>query len=128
MPGEEQFRCPSTNLQPRQGGAAPLAVSTPCPQEQQPHSNSHFSLGESRYNPSQPEIKLAGGGCSATTPPALLVKAVVFPVAMYGCESWTIKALSAEKQMLLNCGVGEDSLKSLDCKEVKPVHPKGNQP
>ena len=37
-----------------------------------------------------------------------LVKAMVFPVVMYGCESWTIK-LSAEEFMLLNCGVGEDS-------------------
>ena len=38
-----------------------------------------------------------------------LVKAMVFPVVMYGCESWTIRKLSAEKLMLLNCGVGEDS-------------------
>ena len=38
----------------------------------------------------------------------LLVKAVVFPEVIYGCESWTIK-LSAEELMLLNCGVGEDS-------------------
>ena len=37
-----------------------------------------------------------------------LVKAMVFPVVMYGCESWTVK-LSAEELMLLNCGVGEDS-------------------
>ena len=37
-----------------------------------------------------------------------LVKAMVFPVVMYGCESWTIK-LSAKELMLLNCGVGEDS-------------------
>ena len=37
-----------------------------------------------------------------------LVKAIVFPVVMYGCESWTIK-LSIEELMLLNCGVGEDS-------------------
>ena len=37
-----------------------------------------------------------------------LVKAMVFPVVMYGCESWTIK-LSAEELMLLNCGVGEGS-------------------
>ena len=36
------------------------------------------------------------------------VKAMVFPVVMYGCESWTIK-LSTEELMLLNCGVGEDS-------------------
>ena len=36
-----------------------------------------------------------------------LVKAMVFPVVMYGCESWTMK--KAEELMLLNCGVGEDS-------------------
>ena len=36
------------------------------------------------------------------------VKAMVFPVVMYGCESWTIK-LSAEELMLLHCDVGEDS-------------------
>ena len=38
-----------------------------------------------------------------------LVKAMVFPVVMYGCESWTVRKLSAEELMLLNCGVGEDS-------------------
>ena len=38
-----------------------------------------------------------------------LVKAMIFPVVMYGCESWTIKKLSAEELMFLNCGVGEDS-------------------
>ena len=38
-----------------------------------------------------------------------LVKAMVFPVVMYGCESWTIKKLSAEELVLLNCVVGEDS-------------------
>ena len=38
-----------------------------------------------------------------------LVKAMVFPVVMYGCESWTIKKLSTEELMLLNCGGGEDS-------------------
>ena len=37
-----------------------------------------------------------------------LVKGIIFPVVMYGCESWTIK-LSTEKLMLLNYGVGEDS-------------------
>ena len=41
-----------------------------------------------------------------------IVKAMVFPVIMYGCESWTIK-LSTEELMLLNCGVGEDSSESL---------------
>ena len=42
-----------------------------------------------------------------------LVKAIVFPVVMYGCESWTIKKAEcqriAEELRLLNCGVGEDS-------------------
>ena len=38
-----------------------------------------------------------------------LVRAMVFPVVMHGCESWTIKKLRAEELMLLNCGVGEDS-------------------
>ena len=38
-----------------------------------------------------------------------LVKTMVFPVVMYGCESWTVKRLSAKELMLLNCGVGEDS-------------------
>ena len=42
----------------------------------------------------------------------LLVKAMFFPVVMYGCESWTMK-LSTEELMLLNCGVGEDSWESL---------------
>ena len=38
-----------------------------------------------------------------------LVKAIVFLVVMYGCESWTIKRLSTEELMLLNCGAGEVS-------------------
>ena len=53
-----------------------------------------------------------------------LVKAVVFPVDMYECESWTVKKARTEELMLLNCGVGEDSL---DYKEIQPVHPKGDQ-
>ena len=42
-----------------------------------------------------------------------LVKAMVFPVVMYGCESWTVKKASTEELMLLNGGVGEDSGESL---------------
>ena len=38
-----------------------------------------------------------------------IVKAMVFPVVMYGCESWTIKKAECRELMLLNCGVGEDS-------------------
>ena len=38
-----------------------------------------------------------------------LAKAVVFPVVMYGCESWTMKKAERRKIMFMNCGVGEDS-------------------
>ena len=38
---------------------------------------------------------------------AHLVKAMDFPIVMYGCESWSIKKV--EELMLLNCGIGEDS-------------------
>ena len=52
-----------------------------------------------------------------------IVKVMVFPVVMYGCESWTIK--KAERQRIV---VLEKTLESpLDCKEIQPVHPKGNQ-
>ena len=56
-----------------------------------------------------------------------LVKAMVFPVVMYGCESWTVK--KAERQRIdafeLWCWSTLES--PLDCKEIQPVHPKGNQ-
>ena len=42
-----------------------------------------------------------------------LVKAMVFPVVMYGCENWTVKKAERQELMLLNCGVGEDSCESL---------------
>ena len=57
-----------------------------------------------------------------------LVKAVVLPIVMYGCESWTIKKaehlrIDAYELVL------EKTLESpLDCKEIQPVNPKGNQP
>ena len=51
------------------------------------------------------------------------VKATVFPVVMYGCESQTVKKTECRKIMLLNCGAQSP----LDYKEIKPVHPKGNQ-
>ena len=38
-----------------------------------------------------------------------LVKAMFFPMVMYGCESWTVKKAECQELMLLNCGVGEDS-------------------
>ena len=56
-----------------------------------------------------------------------IVKAMVFPVVMYECESWTTERLSTKELMLLNC-VLEKTLESpLDSKEIKPVNPKGNQ-
>ena len=55
-----------------------------------------------------------------------LVKAMVFPVVMYGCESWTIK--KAEYQRIDAFEPLERSLESpLDCKEIQPVNSKGNQ-
>ena len=38
-----------------------------------------------------------------------LIKALVFPVVMYGCESWTTKKVECQRIDALNCGVGEDS-------------------
>ena len=57
-----------------------------------------------------------------------LVKAVVFPVVMYGCESWTIKKAEHQKNWCFWTVVLEKTLESpLDCKENQPVHPKGDQ-
>ena len=56
-----------------------------------------------------------------------LVKAMIFPVVMYECESWTIKIAEHQKIDAFNF-VMEKTLESpLDCKEIQPVHPKGNQ-
>ena len=55
-----------------------------------------------------------------------LVKVMVFPVVMYGNESWTVK--KAERRRCLQTVVLEKTLESpLVCKEIKPVNPKGNQ-
>ena len=52
---------------------------------------------------------------------------MVFPVVMYGCESWTVKKAEQEELMLLTV-VLEKTLESpLDCKEIQPVHSKGDQ-
>ena len=56
-----------------------------------------------------------------------LVKAVVFPVVMYGCESWTIGKAESQRMMLLTV-VLEKTLESpLDCKEIQPVHSEEDQ-
>ena len=57
-----------------------------------------------------------------------IVKAMVFPVVMYGCESWTVKKGWAPKNWCLQTVVLKNTLESpLDCKEIQPVNPKGNQ-
>ena len=54
-----------------------------------------------------------------------LVKAMVFPIVMYGCESWTLKKTEHQR---IDAVVLEKTLESpLDCKEIQPVHRKGNQ-
>ena len=57
-----------------------------------------------------------------------LVKTVVFPVVMYGCESWTIKKAEHRRIDALELWCWRRLFESpLDCKETQPVHPKGNQ-
>ena len=57
-----------------------------------------------------------------------LVKAMVVPVVMYGCDSWTVKKAERQKMGVFWTVVLEKTLKSpLDCKEIQSVHPKRNQ-
>ena len=57
-----------------------------------------------------------------------LVRAMVFPVIMYGCESWTIKESWAQKNWCFWTVVLKKTLESpLECKEIQSVHPKGDQ-
>ena len=57
-----------------------------------------------------------------------LVKAMVFPVVMYGCENWTIKKAEHWRIDAFELWCWRRLLKSpLDCKEIQPVHPKGDQ-
>ena len=55
-----------------------------------------------------------------------LVKAMVFPLVLYGFVSWTKRKLSVEELMLLNCNLEKTLDSPLDCK-IQPVHPKENQ-
>ena len=57
-----------------------------------------------------------------------LVKAMAFPVVMYGCESWTVKKSECRRIDAFELLVLEKTLESpLDCKEIQPAHPKGDQ-
>ena len=58
-----------------------------------------------------------------------LVKAMVFPVVMYGCESWTVKKVERRRIDAFELWCWRRLLRSpLDCKEIQPVHPEGDQP
>ena len=58
-----------------------------------------------------------------------IAKAVVFSVVMYGCESWTIKKAERQRMDAFELLVLKKTLENpLDCEEIKPVNPKGNQP
>ena len=56
-----------------------------------------------------------------------LVKAMVFPVVMYGCESWTIKKTECRRIDAFTVVLEKTLESSLDSKEIQPVTPKGNQ-
>ena len=56
-----------------------------------------------------------------------LVKATVFPVVMYGCESWTIRKAEHQRTDAFELWCWRRLLSPLDCKEIKQVNPKGNQ-
>ena len=58
-----------------------------------------------------------------------LVKAMVFPVVMYGCESWTVKKAERQRIDAFELWCWEKTLESpLDCKEIQPIHSDGDQP
>ena len=58
----------------------------------------------------------------------LLVKAMVFPVVMYGCESWTVKKAERQRIDAFELWCWEKTLEStLDCQEIQPVHSEGDQ-
>ena len=56
-----------------------------------------------------------------------LVKAMVFPVVMYGCESWTVKKAEHKRTDAFELWCWRRLLSPLDCKEIQPVHSKGDQ-
>ena len=56
-----------------------------------------------------------------------LVKAMVFPVVMHGCESWTVKKAECQRIDAFELWCCRRLESPLDCKEIQPVHPKGNQ-
>ena len=56
-----------------------------------------------------------------------LVKAMIFPVVMYGCESWTVKKAERRRIDAFELWCWRKLESPLDCKEIQPVNPKGDQ-
>ena len=78
------------------------------------------SYGQPRQHIKRPRHYFANKVC--------LVKAMVSPVVMYGCESWTMNRAECQRIDAFETVVLEKTLESpLDCKESQPVNPKGNQ-
>ena len=80
----------------------------------------------------EPAASALAGRFFTTEPPGKptkvhLVKAMVFPVVIYGCESWTIKKAEHQRTDAFKLVLEKTLEGSLDCKEIKPVNPKGNQ-
>ena len=57
-----------------------------------------------------------------------LVKAMVFPVIMYGCESWTVKKAERQRTDAFELWCWRRLESPLDCKEIQPIHSEGDQP
>ena len=87
-------------------GGSKITVNGDCSHE----IKSHLLLGRKAMK--SLDIILKNKGITLPTK-VHIVKAMVFPVVMYGCESWTIKNAETKEMMLLNCGVKQDSLESL---------------
>ena len=56
-----------------------------------------------------------------------LVKAMVFPVVMYGCKSWTVKKAEHQRIDAFELVLEKPLESPVDCKEIQPVHPKGDK-
>ena len=68
-----------------------------------------------------------GAGVAGINSQVHLVKALVFPVVMYGCESWTIKKAEHQTIDAFDLWLEKTLEIPLDCKEIKPFNPKRNQ-
>ena len=82
-------------------------------------------ITDSMHVPSQPEGKI---GLPRANPRGRLIKAMVFPVVMYGCESWTVKKAEHRRIDAFELWCWRRLKSPLDCKEIQPVHSEGDQP